>query len=135
MRIKNVKQVVTWEVVGTEQRGVNPIWWFFWLIVFFPLLIFVFFIHNQDATLIQLTYQNGDSLLIKLTRDDEDWFVRKMEKIGASKVEEDMSQYQNMKQCPYCAEIIQGEAILCRYCHQKLEGDDTQQNLTNSTAN
>lgn len=36
---------------------------------------------------------------------------------------------EDMKRCPYCAELIKKEAIVCRYCNRNLATKDAKQKL------
>lgn len=118
MRIKKLDEVVSWEVIGEAQKGVHPIYWFCWLVVFFPALIVVFVLHKKLHPLVELTYRDGSKISIVVPKLDEIGFLEKMDKVGATEVAEEVDHA--YKQCPVCAEDIKQAAKMCRYCKEPL---------------
>ncbi|EJB8454889.1 hypothetical protein MW332_004737 [Vibrio parahaemolyticus] len=86
MKIVNVHDVKTWEVIGDAQKGVHLIYWLCWLVLFFPALIVVFIYHKKRYPLVELTYSNGGKREIIVPGLDQRDFLNQMERVGAREV-------------------------------------------------
>ncbi|MFV0449808.1 MAG: hypothetical protein ACK5MF_15350 [Vibrio sp.] len=120
MRIKNLNDVVSWEHIGEAQKGVHPIYWICWLVIFIPALIVVYIFHKKQYPLIELTYKDGSKTEVIVPPIEENSFMKKMDSVGATEIYQDEFN-DDYKHCPYCDEEIKKKAIICKHCGQSIE--------------
>lgn len=57
-----LENIVAYEILSTQRKGVHGGWWLFWLVCFYPALLIVLLIH--------LSSQNTYTVVVKLYSDD-----------------------------------------------------------------
>lgn len=63
-----------YQLIGTSKvGGVNPFWWIFWLLLFWPMLVIVALVHfSNRQTIYHVQYKSitGESVIERLTEQD-----------------------------------------------------------------